>query len=125
MSIEEKQMSRFRSPMIVAAVLSLIAYVASYAKSGTEPASGGIGDQKSARASKSEDRQLAKSVQRALSRAQNLDAGRVFVRATSGAVTLTGTVPSGDQIARAEQVARGGNGVTSVTNKLAVQSSGE
>ena len=118
-------MSRFRSPMIVAAVLSLIAYAASYAKSGTEPASDGIGDQKSARASKSEDRQLAKSVQRALARAQNLDAGRVFVRAASGAVTLTGTVPSGDQIARAEQVARGVRGVTSVTNKLAVQSSGE
>jgi hyperosmotically inducible protein len=103
-------MSSLRSPMILAAILSLMACAAAYAKSGTEPASNGSSDQRSTRASKSEDRQLAKSVQRALSKAQNLNAGRIFVRVSNGAITLTGSVPSGNQISRAAQVAKGFEG---------------
>jgi hyperosmotically inducible protein len=40
------------------------------------------------------------------------------VRARSGAVTLSGSVDTGEQIAQAEQVAHTVQGVTSVSNKL-------
>jgi osmotically-inducible protein OsmY len=57
-------------------------------------------------------------VRRALSKAQGFDVSNVFVRARSGAVTLTGTVPEGGQIAQAEEVTKGVPGVKSVSNKL-------
>jgi hyperosmotically inducible protein len=61
------------------------------------------------------DRALARAVRRALSKAQGFN---VFVRARSGAVTLSGSVDTGEQIAQAEQVAHTVQGVTSVSNKL-------
>ena len=64
------------------------------------------------------DRALARAVRRALSKAQGFNVSNVFVRARSGAVTLSGSVDSGDQIAQAEQVAHTVQGVTSVSNKL-------
>lgn len=59
-----------------------------------------------------------RAVRRALSRAQGFDVSGVFVRARSGAVVLSGTVRTGDQIRQAEEVTRSVQGVTSVTNKL-------
>ncbi|MDR5834703.1 BON domain-containing protein [Caballeronia sp. LZ034LL] len=75
---------------------------------------------------KKEDRKLGYAVRRALSKAQGFDVSNVFVRARGGAVTLTGTVPEGGQIAQAEEVAKGVQGVTSVSNKitLGVQNGG-
>ncbi|WP_321924799.1 BON domain-containing protein [Paraburkholderia guartelaensis] len=67
---------------------------------------------------KKADRALARAVRRALSRAQGFNVSGVFVRARSGAVTLSGTVRTGDQIRQAEDVARSVQGVNSVTNKL-------
>lgn len=67
---------------------------------------------------KKEDRKLGYAVRRALSKAQGFDVSNVFVRARGGAVTLTGTVPEGGQIAQAEEVAKGVQGVTSVSNKI-------
>jgi osmotically-inducible protein OsmY len=64
------------------------------------------------------DRALAHDVRRALSRAQGFNVSGVFVRARSGAVTLSGTVRTGDQIRQAEEVTRSVQGVTSVSNKL-------
>lgn len=64
------------------------------------------------------DRALARAVRRALSRAQGFNVSGVFVRARSGAVTLSGTVRTGDQIRQAEEVTRSVQGVTSVSNKL-------
>lgn len=64
------------------------------------------------------DRALARAVRHALSRAQGFNVSGVFVRARSGAVTLSGTVRTGDQIRQAEDVTRSVQGVTSVTNKL-------
>ncbi|EKS73303.1 MULTISPECIES: BON domain-containing protein [Caballeronia] len=69
-------------------------------------------------ATKKTDRKLGYDVRRALSKAQGFDVSNVFVRARSGAVTLTGTVPEGGQIAQAEEVAKGVPGVKSVSNKL-------
>lgn len=64
------------------------------------------------------DRALARAVRRALSRAQGFNVSGVFVRARSGAVTLSGTVRTGDQIRQAEEVTRSVQGVNSVSNKL-------
>ncbi|SAL39180.1 transport-associated protein [Caballeronia turbans] len=69
-------------------------------------------------ATKKTDRKLGYDVRRALSKAQGFDVSNVFVRARSGAVTLTGTVPEGGQIAQAEEVTKGVPGVKSVSNKL-------
>jgi osmotically-inducible protein OsmY len=69
-------------------------------------------------ATKKTDRKLGYDVRRALSKAQGFDVSNVFVRARSGAVTLTGTVPEGGQIAQAEEVAKGVPGVKSVSNKI-------
>jgi hyperosmotically inducible protein len=71
-----------------------------------------------AQSSKQADRALAKAVRRALSRAQGFDVSGVFVKARGGAVTLSGSVKDGSQIAQAEQIARSVQGVTSVSNKL-------
>jgi hyperosmotically inducible periplasmic protein len=66
------------------------------------------------------DRALGKSVRHALARAQGFDVSGVFVRARGGVVTLSGTVRSGEQIQQAEEIARSVQGVTSVTNRLAL-----
>ena len=75
-------------------------------------------DKKSARKA---DRKLSTEVRRALSKTKGVDVTNIFVRARSGAITLTGSVPEGAQIDKAEAVARGVLGVTSVTNKLSMQ----
>ena len=79
-----------------------------------------------AKAMKKADRKLAHDVRRAMAKAQNFDVSNVFVRARSGVVTLTGTVPEGDQIAQAGEIAKGVAGVKSVTNRvtLGVQGGG-
>jgi hypothetical protein len=64
------------------------------------------------------DRALARAVRHALSRAPGFNVSGVFVRARSGAVTLSGTVRTGDQLRQAEEVTRAVPGVTSVSNKL-------
>jgi osmotically-inducible protein OsmY len=75
-------------------------------------------------ATKKTDRKLGLDVRRALSKAQGFDVSNVFVRARGGAVTLTGTVPEGAQIAQAEEVAKGVAGVTSVSNKISIGTQG-
>jgi hyperosmotically inducible periplasmic protein len=71
-----------------------------------------------AKATKQTDRKLGLDVRRALSKAQGIDVSNIFVRARSGAVVLTGSVPDGDQIPKAEEVAKGVAGVKSVSNKI-------
>jgi len=64
------------------------------------------------------NRKLGLDVRRALSHAQGIDVSKIYVRARNGAVVLSGSVPDGDQIPKAEEVAKGVPGVTSVSNKL-------
>jgi len=64
------------------------------------------------------DRARARAVRRALSKAQGFNVSNVYVRARSGAVTLSGSVDTGDQITQAETVAKTVSGVNSVSNKL-------
>lgn len=78
------------------------------------------------KAMRTHDRQLGRDVRRALSRTQGFNVSNVFVRARAGAVTLTGSVPEGDMIQQAGDVAKGVPGVKSVNNRLTlgVQSGG-
>jgi hyperosmotically inducible periplasmic protein len=77
-----------------------------------------------AKAVKKADRKLARDVRRALSKARGFDGSNVFVRARSGAVTLTGTVLQNTQIAQATAVAKGVPGVKSVSNKITLTAQG-
>ncbi|MGF6770665.1 hyperosmotically inducible protein [Paraburkholderia sp. GAS199] len=61
---------------------------------------------------------LARAVRRALAQAPGFNAAGVFVRAHDGAVFLSGTVHSADQIHLAEQITRAVPGVLVVSNKL-------
>lgn len=67
------------------------------------------------------DRKLSSDVRRALSKTKEITVTNIFVRARSGAITLTGSVPDNAQIDKAAEVAKGVPGVTSVTNKLSLQ----
>ncbi|GAB2904620.1 hypothetical protein GCM10027093_47840 [Paraburkholderia jirisanensis] len=74
----------------------------------------------SAKQVRAADRKLARDVRRALAKAQGFDVSNVFVRARSGAITLTGSVPDGGQIQQAADVAKGVAGVKSVTNRVSL-----
>ena len=74
----------------------------------------------SAKTVKKENRQLGRKVRGALAKAQGIDVSSISVRARGGAVTLTGSVPDQSQIDKAGDVAKGVDGVTSVSNKLTV-----
>ncbi|HZZ02747.1 BON domain-containing protein [Paraburkholderia sp.] len=67
------------------------------------------------------DRKLSADVRHALGKTRGIDVTNIFVRARSGAITLTGSVPDSAQISKAEEVARGVAGVTSVTSKISMQ----
>ncbi|MGV7245451.1 BON domain-containing protein [Caballeronia sp. M23-90] len=73
-----------------------------------------------AKTTKKTDRKLGLDVRRALGKAQGIDVSNIFVRARGGAVVLTGSVPDGAQIPKAEEIAKGVAGVTSVSNKLSL-----
>jgi len=93
--------------------------LAAYAQSSDAMAGMDSGSMTSAKKAASKaDRALARAVRGALSKAQGLNVSNIFVKARSGAVTLSGTVDNGDQITQAEQVARTVPGVNSVSNKL-------
>ena len=67
------------------------------------------------------DRALRRRVYAAIGKAKEISAGDISVSAKDGSVTLNGTVTEAVQIGKAEAIARGVPGVTSVTNKLMVK----
>ncbi|MGH8780470.1 BON domain-containing protein [Paraburkholderia sp.] len=72
------------------------------------------------KAVKKANRQLGHKVRAAIGKVQGVDVSNIAVRARGGDVTLTGSVPTQDQIDKAGDAAKGVAGVTSVTNKLSV-----
>jgi osmotically-inducible protein OsmY len=73
-------------------------------------------------ASKVANRALAKKVRHALARTKGLDPTHIFVKVVSGAVTLSGSADTEDEINLAVKAAQGVDGVTSVKNGLTVRS---
>jgi hyperosmotically inducible periplasmic protein len=109
---------------VPAAFLMTIAMNGAHAQSANAPADAAMQPTMQAAATpdsmspKQADRALSRSVRKALSKAPGFDVSGVFVRARGGNVTLSGTVRNGDQIRQAEDIARGVQGVNSVSNKL-------
>lgn len=67
------------------------------------------------------DRALRRRIYAAIGKDKEISAGDISVIAKDGAVTLNGTVTEAAQIGKAEAIARGVPGVTSVTSKLTVK----
>ena len=67
------------------------------------------------------DRALRRRVYAAIGKAKEISAGDISVITKDGAVTLNGTVTEAAQIGKAEAIAKGVSGVTSVNNKLTVK----
>jgi hyperosmotically inducible periplasmic protein len=75
----------------------------------------------SGKTAKSANRALAKKVHRALARTKGLDPTHIYVKVGGGAVTLTGSCESQQQIDLAANAAQGVDGVTSVSNKISIK----
>jgi hyperosmotically inducible periplasmic protein len=72
------------------------------------------------KAMKAADRQLARAVRKTLEHKKGLDATRIAIVARNGNVTLTGSVPQGQQVDLATQSAKAVPGVTAVVTRLEV-----
>jgi osmotically-inducible protein OsmY len=100
-------------------VVAVVVACNTYAQSSDAMASGAMAAP-SAKTVKKENRQLGRKVRSALAKTQGIDVSNISVRARGGAVSLTGSVPDESQIEKAGDVAKGVDGVTSVSNKLSV-----
>ncbi|MFT4067763.1 BON domain-containing protein [Paraburkholderia sp.] len=67
------------------------------------------------------DRQLAKTVQRAIQQSGGIYMADMAVRAKNGIVTLVGAVPTTTEVSQAAEVAQRVQGVVGVTNNLRTQ----
>jgi osmotically-inducible protein OsmY len=102
-------------------VVAVVVACNTYAQSSDAMASSGAAmAAPSAKTVKKADRALGRKVRGALAKAQGINVSSIAVRARSGAVTLTGSVPDQGQVDKAGDVAKGVDGVTSVSNKLSV-----
>ncbi|MFM0401700.1 BON domain-containing protein [Paraburkholderia aspalathi] len=107
------------SSLVVLACLSANAQ----STSASGPAAVASGAAQNAKEVRAANRQLAKDVRHALrkSESQGLSFSNVKVRASSGAVLLSGSVPDAPQIDLAIAIAKGVAGVESVSSKLVVR----
>jgi hyperosmotically inducible protein len=104
---------------IAAACIAIIGSSVSYAQqppseSGAHAASADV------KAERKADRALALAVRTQLGKSLGFDVSAIAVKAKGGAITLSGSVPTEDERNEAETVARGIQGVSSVTNNLRV-----
>ena len=90
----------------------------------TDPAMAATQDATSAKAIRTANRRLTRSIGTALARARGLDSTRIFIRSVSGVVTLSGTVPDASQVMLAITTAQQVTGVRSVKNLLRVDTRG-
>jgi len=73
---------------------------------------------------RAQNRQIEKTVRRALTKTKGLDSSGVTILVKKNVVTLNGTVADDSQIALAESVARGAANSSTVSNKLTVREIG-
>jgi hyperosmotically inducible periplasmic protein len=114
-----------KSTIVLFAVLfsGAILMSAAYPQTGEQASSSSINaqsDTAAAQMQRKANRKLSALVRRTLEKA-GIDVSSVVIKANSGAVTLIGDVPDGGQIARAQAIAGGVGGVTSVDNKLTIR----
>jgi hyperosmotically inducible periplasmic protein len=70
---------------------------------------------------KKADRALRRKVYAAIGKSKEIDAGNISVMAKDGAITLYGTVAEASQIDKVADIAKGVQGVVSVSNRLTVR----
>lgn len=99
---------------VVAVVFALSAYAADSDTAATPSAT-------MVPSSKAANRALARKIHGALAKTKGLDPTHIYVKAVGGVVTLSGSAETGSQIDLATQAAQAVDGVTSVTNKMAVR----
>ena len=68
------------------------------------------------------DTAIKASVRSQLAAEGSIDSGRIDVDASNGRVSLRGTVPNSESVARAGRIAQATDGVTAVVNRLVVKS---
>lgn len=90
-------------------------------ESGMANAKDAIKDATSSASAKVDDAAITASVSAGLAKDPDLSAIKINVDTTAGAVSLRGPAPSAAAKARAEQIAKGVQGVTSVDNQLDVK----
>ncbi|MFM0037671.1 BON domain-containing protein [Paraburkholderia strydomiana] len=76
------------------------------------------------KADRAANRSLGRKVRNALSKAMGVTASHITVRSAGGAITLQGTVPEAADSQKAEEIATGVAGVTSVKNALSIRPEG-
>lgn len=76
------------------------------------------------KADRAANRSLGRKVRNALSKAMGVSASHITVRSAGGAITLQGTVPEVADSQKAEDIAKGIEGVTSVKNALSIRPQG-
>jgi osmotically-inducible protein OsmY len=107
----------YRLFLMGAALCALV--LPTFAQAGEETsASSVVGSRTQPAETKKADKALARDVRRALGHTRGLNAQGVRVTARQGAVTLSGTVRTVDEMNTAEHVARNVRGVQAVANKL-------
>ncbi|MFM0211837.1 BON domain-containing protein [Paraburkholderia sediminicola] len=111
-------MNRERVHVLMAAVCMTTAFSACVQTGGGVSNANAPPAMTSGKAAPQSDSSLSTAVRQALDKAPGFNVSGVFVRAHDGAVILTGTVHSADQIRQAEQIARTVPGVLVVVNKL-------
>ncbi|MBN3753842.1 BON domain-containing protein [Paraburkholderia sp. Tr-20389] len=106
----------------VGGVVAMVVACHTYAQASDSTATGTTATAPAAnsKAAKKENRTLGKKVRSALTKG-GVDVSKVNVRAHGGAISLTGTAPDNDQIQKAGEIAKGVEGVTSVSNKINVK----
>lgn len=114
----------------IAAVLASLTFAAGVTAQATESSGTTAATAASAPSSSSEslgqhidDGTVTTKVKAALMTAKDVKSTHVHVKTRRGVVWLTGTVPTGDEKTRAEQVAAGVSGVHEVKNRLKVRAS--
>jgi len=95
-----------------------------YASAQTGADTGSNSSQSPKKVVRAQNRQLAKTVRRALTQEKHLNSAGITVLARGGVVTLDGTVPTEAEIQVASDVASNAPGVRTVTNNLLVQEEG-
>lgn len=111
-------------PLLVAVTLfavagSVCAQSAATLPSGTTGTLG-VSSTTARKIAKRADRKLAHRVETALARAHGLNVTRIFVKAHSGQITLSGSVPNNEQIPLAVNAAQRVDGVKEVKNLLRI-----
>src|SRR5471032_2623009 len=104
------------------AVTALI--VTTYASAQNDSATTDSSSASPQKGTRAQNRLLAKTVRRALTRTKHLTSSGITVLARGGVVTLDGTVPTDEEIQVATNVASNVPGVHAVTNNLLMQEEG-